>query len=402
VRAISGLIDKSLVVRVDPEEPRWDMLDVIREFAVERRQGQDAEQRHLHYFVSMAEEAELGIGGGGQEALLSGLAREHDNLRAVLRRAIESGDAENALRVAGAIWRFWMLHGDLSEGRNWLRMSLDVDPDANPHARAKAIWGLAWLAYHQGDIEVVEACADELLTLAEPGADPVEMRNALTIRAIVDLAFERFANAVPLFERGVELLRGAGPSWLLATSLLNLGQATAHAGHERAESVLTESRDLYLELGDHHFAARSDLYLGYAALLQGEPRAALLSIRASLIAFWELDDLWGVTEALEGVAAIAAQRGAGSQAIRIAGAADALREAVNMRPFPADHALLERSLAGLRPDIDDVAWAASWEAGRAMALDETVEEAMRVVSNLLRHQRSSTSWGRQHEEIERG
>jgi predicted ATPase/DNA-binding XRE family transcriptional regulator len=390
VRAISGLIDKSLVVRVDPEEPRWDMLDVIREFAVERRQGQDAERRHLRYFVSVAEEAELGIGGSGQEALLSGLAREHDNLRAVLRRAIEGGDAENALLVAGAIWRFWMLHGDLSEGRNWLRVSLDLDPDADPHARAKAIWGLAWLAYHQGDIQVVEACADELLTLAESGADPVEMRNALTIRGMVDLAFERFVDAVPLFERGVELLRGAGPSWLLATSLLNLGQATAHAGDERAARVLEESRDLYLELGDQHFAARSDLYLGYAALIQGELGAALSSIRASLIAFWELDDLWGATEALEGVAAIAAKRGTGLQAVRIAGAADALREAVNIRPFPADHALLERLLAGLRSEMDDVAWATSWDAGRAMALDETVDEALRVVSNLP-HQNSSAS-----------
>jgi predicted ATPase/DNA-binding XRE family transcriptional regulator len=388
--AISGLIDKSLVVRVDTDEPRWGMLDVIREFADEKRKGQDAERRHLDYFVSMADEAELGIGGGGQGAMLSRLAREHDNLRAVLRRAIESRDAATALRVSGAIWRFWMLDGDLSEGRDWLRMSLDLDPDADPHARAKAIWGLAWLAYHQGDIEVVEACADELLALAGSGADPVEMRNALTIRGIVDLAFERFADAVPLFERCVELLRDAGPSWLLATSLLNLGQATAYAGDARAESVLKESRDLYLELGDQHFAARSELYLGYAALIQGDPGAALSSIRASLIVFWELDDLWGVTEALEGVAAIAAQCAAGSQAVRIAGAADARREAVNMHPFPADHALLERSLARLRPDMDDVAWAASWEAGRAMALDETVDEALRVVGNLL-HRRSSAS-----------
>jgi hypothetical protein len=56
-----------------------------------------------------------------------------------------------------------------------------------------------------------------------------------------------------------------------------------------------------------------------------------------------------------------------------------------MRPFPADHALLERSLAGLRAAMDDSAWAASWEAGRAMGLDETADEALRVVNNLLHH-----------------
>jgi hypothetical protein len=142
--------------------------------------------------------------------------------------------------------------------------------------------------------------------------------------------------------------------------------------------VLEEARDLYLAPGDQRFAARCDLYLGYAALIQGDRSAGLSSIRTSLIAFWELDDLWGVTEALEGVAAIAAERGAGLQAVRLAGAADGLRETVNMRPFPADHALLERSLERLRPHIDDVAWAASWEAGRTMAIDETVDAALHV------------------------
>jgi predicted ATPase/DNA-binding XRE family transcriptional regulator len=378
VEQISGLIDRSLVVRIDDQEPRWGMLDVIHEFAAEKRQGKDAERRQLAYFLSLAEVAEPGLGSAGQQAWLLRLAREHDNIRAVLRRAIGSEDAETALRIGGAIWRFWLLHGDLSEGRGWLRASLDLDPNADPHARAKAIWGLAWLAYHQGDHGVVETCADELLGLAEPGADPVEMRNALTIRGIVDLAFGRVADAVPLFERCVELLRDAGPSWLLATSLLNLGQATTHAGDARAGSVLEESRDLYLELGDQRFAARSVLYLGYAALVQGDLAAALSSIRASLIAFWEMDDLWGITEALEGIAAIATHHDGGTRALRIAGAADALRETVNMRPFPADHALLERSLERLRPDIDDVAWAASWEAGRSMALDETVDEALHV------------------------
>jgi hypothetical protein len=104
----------------------------------------------------------------------------------------------------------------------------------------------------------------------------------------------------------------------------------------------------------------------------------LSSIRASLIAFWELDDLWGVTEALEGMAVIAAHRDPGTRALRIAGAADALRETVNTRPFPSDHALLERSLERSRPDIDEMAWAASWTAGRAMALDEAVDEALKV------------------------
>jgi hypothetical protein len=150
------------------------------------------------------------------------------------------------------------------------------------------------------------------------------------------------------------------------------------AGDARAESILEESRQVYLELGDEHFAARSTLYLGYAALLRGDEEGALASLRESLIAFWELEDTWGVTEALEGLAATVAHRDGGTRAIRIAGAADAMRETIDTRPFPADHAVLERALDGLRSSVDDVAWRSTWEQGRALTLDEAVEEALQV------------------------
>jgi len=133
---------------------------------------------------------------------------------------------------------------------------------------------------------------------------------------------------------------------VLTTSLLNLGQATAHACDVRARSFLQESRELYLDLGDQHFAARSTLYLGYAALLRGEAENALASFRESLITFWELEDTWGITEALEGLAAIVAHRDGGTRAVLIAGAADALRETINRRPFPADHAVLSAPSRG--------------------------------------------------------
>ena len=216
-----------------------------------------------------------------------------------------------------------------------------------------------------------------MLRLAEPLDDPVQMRNALTIRGISDLAHGRLTASIPAFERGVELLRGTGPTWLLATSLLNLGTALGHAGDDRARSILERARDMYVELGDERFAARSVMYLGYAAFVSGDVRRARDRIRDALIAFWELDDLWGVTESLEGIAATSGSADDGARAIRLAAAAEALRERVNMRPFPADHALLEGTLGRVRSMVDDPAWSRNREAGRALGLDEAVEEALR-------------------------
>ena len=377
LESLSFLVDKSLVVLTGGDEPRYGMLDVVREYGAELRENRNAEDRHLGFFLSLAEEAEPELGLAAQHSWMQRLTREHDNIRIALRRTIERRDAEPALRLAGAVWRFWLLHGDLTEGRNWLQEALGLDPVADPRARIKALWGLAWLFYHQGDHPMAARCGDELVELTRASEDPVEVRNALTIRGIVDLAYGRYSEAIVPLERCVDLLRNLGPTWLLATSMLNLGTAMIHAGEDRARSVLEGARDLYIELGDEHFAARAELYIGYAALSGGERERAATLFRESLITFWELEDLWGTTEALEALVTIAAA-GHPGRAVRIAGAADALRETINLRPFPADRALRDRSLDDLRPTIAASTWRAAWEKGRAMTVEEAVDEALHM------------------------
>ena len=373
LRGLSALVDKSLVGRHD--EGRYTMLDVIREFGLELGHATSVNDRHLEYFVAFAEEAEPELGRTGQHSWLRTLACEQDNIREALGNAIRRGDATSALRLGGAVWRFWLLEGFLSEGRTWLGAALDTG-EAPSRWRAKALWGLAWLAYHQGDYRAAEQCGEEMIGMASSGGDTVELRNALTIRGIVDLAYGRFPQAIGGLERCVSLLAGAGPDWLLATSLLNLGMATAHGGDARAAAVLGEARDLYEALGDAHYGARAVLYTGYAALLQGEMEAAAAAFREALVAFWELDDLWGTVEGLEGLAALAGARRQAERAATIAAAAGGLRKTVNARPFPSDRAVLDRYLEAARAATEESAWDAAGERGRHLAVEEAVEYAL--------------------------
>ena len=121
VDLMTSLSDKSLVVREERgESTRYRFLETVRHYAREKA-GQDGESdcrrdRHLSHFLALAEEAQL---QGAQQAVwLKRLDAEHDNLRAALDWSREEGNsAEAGFRLAGAIWRFWMMSGLVSEGR---------------------------------------------------------------------------------------------------------------------------------------------------------------------------------------------------------------------------------------------------------------------------------------------
>src|SRR5207249_3372408 len=117
-----SLLDKSLLRQFQPEKGdlRFWMLQMIREFAQERL-AESAEQvgikrQHASYFLNLAEEAEPQLSKAQQAAWLDRLDLEHDNLRAVLGWAIESGEAQIGMRMAGALWRFWYMRSHLAEG----------------------------------------------------------------------------------------------------------------------------------------------------------------------------------------------------------------------------------------------------------------------------------------------
>src|ERR687891_655994 len=109
--ALASLVDRSLTRRTDPNgEPRFGMLETIREFAAERleesSQGDELRRRHAEHYVDLAVTAEPHLTGEDQGRWLDRCELEHANIRAALRWAIDAGKAERAQEAAGALWRF--------------------------------------------------------------------------------------------------------------------------------------------------------------------------------------------------------------------------------------------------------------------------------------------------------
>ncbi|MBV9357343.1 MAG: helix-turn-helix domain-containing protein, partial [Chloroflexi bacterium] len=169
---VEALIDKSLLLRRSgPDgEPRFDMLETIREFGLgrltEAAELEDTRRWHAGYYLALAEQAEPRLRGPEQRVSLDRLEAEHDNLRAALEWALTSDEgATTALRLSGALAWFWLDRGYTSEGRRWLDRTLSAAGGA-PAARLKALCGAGWLAHVQRDAPAARRCLEPAVVLA--------------------------------------------------------------------------------------------------------------------------------------------------------------------------------------------------------------------------------------------
>ena len=187
VDAIASLVDKSLLRRTGD---RYWMLETIREFASEQLdQLADAgvlRDRHAGFYVALGERARPELRARGAREWLDRLDAEHANVRASLEHLLESGDADGALRLSGAIWLYWQTRGHWTEGRRFLAAAVALGADLEPERLVDSLWGGALLALWQGDIDEGEQLASRILEISKTAADQEHVYSvAIHLLAIV-------------------------------------------------------------------------------------------------------------------------------------------------------------------------------------------------------------------------
>jgi predicted ATPase/DNA-binding XRE family transcriptional regulator len=380
VRAVGGLVDNSLVCLDrspigNDDVPRWRMLDVVREFVL--GQHPDEIDRGLRtayqeFFLDLL--ARVAANVGPEQTWFQVLDAEEANVRTALRWAAEDHDAETLLRLGTGMWQYWQARGELTEGRRWLEIGLSLGAPATDETRMTALWGIAWLAYHQADDDAAEVAATELEQLAFRHGDEAAHRNAATIRGMLAISRDDSALAVRLLEKALDIARRLGRDWILATSLLNLGLGYLSGGAtDRARAVLAEALAMYEQLGDERFHARCLGYLGLASLLEDDSQRARALFGQSLRAFHGLREPGGTAEGLAGLAAVHAANDQLALAATLAAAGERLRESFAGRELPLDRRTIGHYLAAARAQLGTEAWAEAWRRGWDLALDDAVE-----------------------------
>jgi predicted ATPase len=402
---LTALVHQQLL-RVDegPDgEPRFAMLETIREYATEQLvtsgETEALRRRHAEYFLALAEQAGPQLQGPEQAIWLDRIARELDNLRAALGWAAESGAAEMGLRLVGALARFWWLQGHFSEGRVHLERLLALPEAAAPTAaRATALQALGMLLSRHADFDddargqaATLACYEEGLAIARTLGDRRQV--AATLRELGRLGIELgdWATARPRLEESLAIARTLDDDQEIALALSELGSLTLfEEDYERANLLLTESLALFRKRGDIGNISFALFFLGHLAREQGNFSDAHDRFAESLTILPLSQYRWALHGVLEGIACVAAAQGHAARALRLSGAATARRAAIDAAVGRAWGAKYRQWLAPAWQALGEVAGSAAWAEGRAMTQEESLAYALedRYPSSSV----ASTAW----------
>ncbi len=248
VEALGSLVDQNLVRQEEHDgEPRFGMLETLREYALERLQEsanwRTAHDAHAIYYLGLAEAAEPELKGVRQPVWLERLEEEHGNLRAAMVRFLEGDQLELAVRLGWGVWMFWWFKSHLDEGARWFEEMLSKGSVLPTYSQARLLSAAGMQIFVRGDDSRAQALLERSL---------------------------------PLYQ-----LAGDKPGVAIVTGVLGR-LLTLRGDYARGEVLLEGSLNLYRELGDDWFLALILNFRGALFLSMGEPSQATLTFREGL------------------------------------------------------------------------------------------------------------------------
>jgi predicted ATPase/Tfp pilus assembly protein PilF len=377
VDGIASLLDKSLLRRTG--ERYW-MLETIREFATERLDAlADApalRNRHAAWYVELAERARPELRAREARTWLARLDSEQANLRAALEHLLESGDADGALRLSGAIWPYWQTRGHWTEGRRYLTAAVTLGADLDPERLVNSLWGGSILAQWQGDSDEGEQLASRILAISKTAVEQEHVYSvAIHLLAIVASRRGDHAQAHSLLEESLEIGRRGGDGWLLSIALNNLGNELMGEGeYERAIGFFEESLAVGEARGDLDRRARAYGNLGWATHALGDLDRARDFYRRGLEAATEIGLVECQLQGLFGLAALEAETGDAHTGARLFGHTMELASRLGAYEEEADVA--RQTSARLEAALGAKLLESELAAGAGLSLEDAVDLAV--------------------------
>jgi predicted ATPase/DNA-binding CsgD family transcriptional regulator len=400
IDALAGVVSLVETSFIEPvsgaaaDEPRYRMLETVREFGLERLAvSGEAEERavrvaHAAYALTLAEPL-LDRPYASFEAALARVDAELDNVRAALGWAEAAEEVELGLQLAGAMVNYWANRGHYREGRGWLERALQRGDQAPAALRLRAMGAAGDLAAYQGDYAAAGTLFAEVLLLARAAED--RWSTAVALLGLGTAALHRgdYQQATRWTEEAIALILPieatelAGAEWL-SWAYANRGRiAFAQRDFGRAAAALEESLGRARAQCNIWSLGDTLSCLGDLARERGAHEQALAFYREGV----ELAPVHGdrrfLARAIAGIAVIAALRGKAELAVRLAAAAAALREQMGVSVEAWQRAAYDQGLERARSAMPPEKFSEAWAVGFALPSSAVIAEALTITAPVV-------------------
>jgi predicted ATPase/DNA-binding SARP family transcriptional activator len=238
---------------------------------------------------------------------------------------------------------------------------------------AAGLANLGFVSLDQGDHERAAAAFRESLALFRELGDG--RNQSYVLGGLANLIFLEgdYAGAAALQEESLRVLRALDDRQGIADATADLGHAMQRQGDlVRAEELFVEALTRYRELDDRSGIAFASTLLGRLCHERGDMARAEALLQQGLHIAWEIGEKPFLTEAIEGLAGVACDRGETMLCARLLGAADVLRETTGI-PLPAVLAPeMARCVTTARAALGEAGFAAARGEGRALGPEQVL------------------------------
>ncbi len=298
--------------------------------------------------------------------------------RQALALAQEQGDQRTQARAQALIGELLRKQGQYAQAGPWNEQARALYAAIGDRAgEAQVLHFAGLLAMHQGDYAAARVAYNASLAIRRELNDQPMIGSLLSNLSIVAFHLGDAAAAEQLASEALALRRAVGNKLWVANSLGNLGMLALEGGrYDEARAFMGEALALERVVGDRSAIAISLNNLGNLARDSGDYAAARELYHESLAISRELGDAWALCYLLEDLGCLAALSAAPDPALRLGGAAAALRESINAPLSPPEQASLDRKLGPAREAVGAELAAAAWAAGKALTADQAVALAL--------------------------
>jgi non-specific serine/threonine protein kinase len=386
VDGLDSLLGKSLVRQYPPEgsEPRFGMLEMLREYGREKLEaGDEADRtlrRHAEFYLELAEAAEAQMRGPAQGEWLERLEHEHDNLRAALRWADQHVEVDLELRLGAALRGFWRGHAHFTEGRRWLERALSLSLGQRTALRAELLEGAGWMSRARGDYEGADRLYREALHIRRELGNLDDIATTLRLLGNIRYELEDREEGEALWLESLNTRPADGDRRSAAETLNNLGVAARDRSDlEAASDYYLRALAIFTEVGDEEGIARIEMNLGDLAYDRQDYKNGVRYSQEALGRFHAMGNTWDLVDCLDFLGANLTGEDRAEEAARIFGASQALREAIGAARSTRDAAVYGTFITHVRQQLPAEDYDALFFEGRAMTLEQTMTYALALV-----------------------